>query len=195
MNDMDNELRVLGPQLIKGKAIKLTKNKQEALAAWSTKLVLMSHLTHPREKRLVVPDSDYTRLYDERSPNNLTHLWAGYMEPPGKDRGPMLAFQDHRLDELFYSEAMLAASGLDPALASKGYSATFRFGCCVIGLVRVEYPELLEPHVLKNPRHWTQIWPAIGTRSWPPSMLIASGQLSPITVGLRRRAGDSNHVA
>lgn len=186
MNEIDERLGILGPQLIKGKPVKLTKNKQIALATWATKLVLMTHLTQPRKNRIMIPESDYTQFYAQRGPGKLMRLWAGCMEPPGKDGGPALLFQEHSLNELLYSEDLLVASGLDPALVSKGYSGTFRFGCCVIGLLKVEHPELLEPHVLQTPRYWVQIWPAIGTKTWPPSMRLTSGRLNPIAVGLRR---------
>jgi hypothetical protein len=43
MNAMDHGvLDVLGPQLIKGKKVKLTKTKKAALAAWAVKYVLMT---------------------------------------------------------------------------------------------------------------------------------------------------------
>jgi hypothetical protein len=42
MNDMDHGvLDVLGPRLIKGKKVKLTKTKKTTLAAWAVKYILM----------------------------------------------------------------------------------------------------------------------------------------------------------
>jgi hypothetical protein len=52
MNDMDHGvLDVFGPQLIRGKKVRLTKAKKEALAAWAVKYVLMGQLTHERGRR------------------------------------------------------------------------------------------------------------------------------------------------
>jgi hypothetical protein len=56
MNDMDHGvLDVLGPQLIKGKKVKLTKAKKVALAAWSVKYVMMNQWTHQRSRRFAIP--------------------------------------------------------------------------------------------------------------------------------------------
>ena len=46
---MDNALSVLGPQLVHGKPVTLTKSKKAALAAWSGKFALMLQLVYPRE--------------------------------------------------------------------------------------------------------------------------------------------------
>lgn len=186
MNDMDNALSVLGPQMVKGKPVKLTKAKKTALAVWSVKFALMLQLVYPRDSRFVVPEADYQQLYADRQPSGLMKLWAGYMEPPGKYGGPALALHDHRHDEMFFDAEMLSALGLDPSLASKGYLATIRFGHCVIGLLRVGRAELLPLQALASPRQWVPIWPAIGTSQWPPPDRLASGRLTPIAVGIRR---------
>jgi hypothetical protein len=186
MNDMDNALSVLGPQLVKGKPVSLTKAKKAALAAWSVKFALMLQLVYPRNSRFVIPDADYTKFYADRQPGDLMQLWAGYMEPPGKYSGPALALHDHRHDEMSFDAEMLTAVGLDPSLASKGYLATIRFGHCVIGLLRIGHPELLPLQSLASPRQWVQIWPAIGTNPWPPPVRLATGRLTPIAVGIRR---------
>lgn len=186
MNDMDNALSVLGPQLVKGKAVKLTKTKKKALAAWSVKFALMTQLIYPRDSRFVIPDADYSQFDADRRPSGLMQLWAGYMEPPGKYGGPALALHDHRHDEMFFDAEMLTALGLDPSLASKGYLATFRFGHCVIGLLRIGCTELLPLQSLASPRQWVQIWPAIGTSQWSPPERMATGRLNPIAVGIRR---------
>lgn len=182
---MDNALSVLGPQLVKGKPVKLTKAKKAALAAWSVKFALMLQLVYPRDSRFVIPEADYPQFYAERQPSDLMQLWAGYMEPPGKYSGPALALHDHRHDEMFFDAEMLTALGLDPSLASKGYLATIRFGHCVIGLLRVGHAELLPLQSLASPRQWLQIWPAFGTRQWPPPDRLVTGRLSPIAVGIR----------
>lgn len=187
MNDMDNNVAVIGRQLMNGKPVRLTKGKQQALAIWATKFVMMLQLVYPRDDgRFVIPESDYARFCAERQPSDDIALWAAYMEPPGKRGGPVLAFQEHRLDELFYGAELLARMDLDPALASKGYSATVRFGHCVIGLLRVGSPELLAAHALGSPRYWVQIWPAVGTRAWPPPLRMWSAiGLAPLVAGLR----------
>lgn len=186
MNDLDTDLEVLGRQLMNGKAVRLTKGKQQALATWAAKFVMMLQLIYPRDGRFVIPESDYARFYAARRPSDDMALWAAYMEPPGKRGGPVLAFEEHRHDELFYDAALLASMGLDPALECQGYSATVRFGHCVIGLLRVGSPELLAAHSLGSPRYWVQIWPAVGTRAWPPPLRMRSAVgLDPLVAGLR----------
>ena len=182
---MDAVLQVFGPQLVRGKPVKLTKSKKLSLAAWSVKFALMLQLVYPRDSRFVVPEADYSRFYTERSPSDLMRLWAGYMEPPGKYGGPALALHDHRHDEMFFDADMLTSLGLDPALASKGYLATIRFGHCVIGLMRVGHAELLPFQSLQSPRQWVQIWPAVGTTQWPPPEHLPTGRLAPVAVGIK----------
>jgi hypothetical protein len=89
MNAMDHGvLDVLG-QLIRGKKVKLTKTKKTALAAWAVKYVLMNQSMHGRDRRFAIPECEYARFHDERTPRSLMRLWAGYMEPPGKHGGPV----------------------------------------------------------------------------------------------------------
>jgi len=59
MNEMDAALKVLGPRLVKGKPVMLTKAKKTALAAWAVKFALMLQLVYPRDSRFVIPDADY----------------------------------------------------------------------------------------------------------------------------------------
>ena len=80
---MDAGLKVLGPQLVKGKPVTLTRAKKTALAAWVVKFALMLQLVYPRDSRFVIPDADYPQFYADRRPSDLMMLWAGYMEPPG----------------------------------------------------------------------------------------------------------------
>jgi len=168
MQELDNALHVLGPQLLKGKTVHLAKGKQQALAKWAAKFAFTLQLVYPRGGRFVIPAADYRLMGDGQLPGEGMRLWVGYMEPPGKRGGPVLGFAEHRHDELFYDGPLLERLGLDPALACKGYSATIRFGYCVIGLLRLPHPELLAVHALGSPRQWVAIWPAVGTRSCPP---------------------------
>ena len=191
MNDMDHGvLDVLGPQLIKGKKVKLTKTKKVALAAWAVKYVLMHQLAHGRDRRFAIPECEYTRFHDERTPGTLMRLWAGYMEPPGKHGGSALAFADFSLDETYYDPPMLERAGLSAELASKDYCAVFRFGHCVISLDRAS-PAILEVIRLLNPRAWVQIWPALGTSEWPPIERLPSGRVDPLFAGLPIRPSSS----
>jgi len=176
-------LDLLGPQLIKGKRIKLTKTKKVALAAWAAKYALMFQLTHGRDRRFAIPEADYARFYDERTPGKLMRLWAGYMEPPGKRGGPVLAFTDDTLNETYHDPQMLERAGLSAELASKDYNAVFRFGYCVISLYSAR-PEILEAVSLANPRAWVQIWPAVGTSEWPPPEPLPTGRVNPHFAGL-----------
>lgn len=187
MNNMDHGiLDVLGPQLIKGKKVKLTKAKKVALAAWAVKYALMGQLTHERSRRFAIPEDDYTWFYDERTPGNLIRLWAGYMEPPGQHGGPVLAFNDYSVNETYHDPPMLERTGLNAELASKDYCAIFRFGHCVISLYRAK-PEILEVVRLLRPRAWVQIWPAVGTTEWPPAEWLPTGRVDPQFAGLSVR--------
>jgi len=187
MNEIDHGaqdvLDALGPQLIRGKRIKLTKTKKTALATWAAKYALMFQLTHERGRRFAIPEDDYSRFYDERTPGKLMRLWTGYMEPPGKHGGPALAFTDGTLNETYHDPQVLERAGLSAELASKDYSAVFRFGHCVIGLYRAR-PEILEVVRLINPRAWVQIWPAVGTTEWPPAEPLPTGLVDPRFAGL-----------
>jgi hypothetical protein len=184
MNTMDHGiLDVLGPQLIRGKSVKLTKAKKVALSAWAVKFALMGQLTHGRDRRFAIPDDDYRLFYEQRSPGDSMRLWAGCMEPPGQHGGPILAFTDYTLNETFYDPLILERAGLSTELASKDYNAVFRFGHCVIGLCRAR-PEILEAVRLPRPHAWVQIWPAVGTTEWPPSEPLPTGRVDPQPAGL-----------
>jgi hypothetical protein len=184
MNDMDHGvLDVLGPQLIKGKKVKLGKAKKVPLATWAVKYVLMHQLTHERDRRFAIPEREYTQFYDKRTPGSLMRLWVGYMEPPGKYGGPILAFTDYSLNETYHDPLMLERAGLSPQLASKDYCAVFRFGHCVISLYGAS-AEILEAIRLLNPRAWVPIWPAVGTSEWPPTERLPTGRVDPLFAGL-----------
>lgn len=185
MNDMDNKLNVLGPQLVKGKAVRLTKGRQAALAAWSVKLTMMLQKVYPRDSRFVIPDADYAQFYRERQPSSLMQVWTGYMEPPGKHGGPIMAFAEHRHDEMNYDAELLTALDLPATLAAKGYSATLRLGYLVIGLNRLGCAELLPVQVPLPRQHWVRIWPAHGTRSWPPAAMPTVVGLTPLDIRFR----------
>lgn len=193
MNKLDNDMATLGPQLLRGKPLVLTKGKQSMLAAWSVKLILMLQLTHARD-RLVIPAEDYTRFFDERQPSDLMQIWAGYMEPPGKHGGPGVVFGDFSHDEMIYDEPILAAIGQDASLASMGYVVTVRLGHLVIGLLRAGHADLLPFHVLASPRHWTPIWPARGHRKWPSLPLTPVVGIGPLPVWLRAAEADSDRA-
>jgi hypothetical protein len=191
MNEMDHGvLDVLGPQLIRGKQVKLTKGRKMALAAWAVKYALMQQLAHERDRRFAIPEADYVQFGDERTPGSLMRLWAGYMEPPGKRGGPALAFTDYSLNETYHDSPMLERAGLSTDLASKDYCAVVRLGHCVISLYRAN-TEILEVVRLLNPRAWVQIWPAVGTSGWPPAKRLPVGRVDPLFAGLPIRAVSS----
>jgi hypothetical protein len=185
MNDMDRALGILGPQLVRGKRVRLTKGKQAALATWAAKFALMQQRLYPKDSRFVIPDEDYARFYAERQPSELMLVWAGYMEPPGKHGGPVMSFGEHTLNEESHDAGLLAALGLPAKLAAKGYSGTFRLGHLVIGIHRLGCAELHPFHVPPPSQQWTQIWPARGTRSWPPQAMTTAIRMPPLGTGFR----------
>lgn len=190
MNDMDHALDVLGPQLVRGKHVRLTKSKQAAVATWAVKFMLMQQRLYPKDSRFVIPDEDYVRFYAERQPSELMQAWAGYMEPPGKHGGPVMSFGEHVLSEESHGADLLAALGLPAVLAAKGYSGMFRLGHLVVGMHRLGCVELHPFHVPPPGRQWTQIWPAFGTKPWPPQPMATSIRLPPLGTGFRlRRTG------
>jgi hypothetical protein len=111
--------------------------------------------------------------------------WTGHMEPPGKRDGPTLAFVEYRCDELHWDESLINRVGLDSALACTGYSALLRVGCCLTAVLKTGSPTLATKSVLTNPRHWTAIWPAFGTKAWPPLTQQTVVGFPPLRVGLR----------
>lgn len=184
MNDIDHGvLDVLGPQLIRGKTIKLTKTKKVALATWAAKYALMLQLTHEHDRRFSIPEGDYVRFHEERTPGTLMRLWTGYMEPPGKNGGPRLMFADDTINETYHDPQKLERAGLGAELASKDYSAVLRFGHCVIGLYRAR-PEILAAVRVVSPHAWVQIWPAVGSSNWPPAEPLPTGRVNPHFTGL-----------
>jgi hypothetical protein len=171
MNDLDNDMTTLGPQLLRGKRLVLTRGKQSMLSAWSVKLVLMLQLTHARD-RLVIPADDYTRFYDERLPSDVMRIWAAFMEPPtGGDGG--VFFGDYSYEEMAYGEEIVGLMGLDGSFSSRCYIVTVRLRHLVVSVLRVGHSEFLPFHVVTSPRQWTPIWPAHGHREWPPSPLAS----------------------
>ncbi len=185
MNDLDNKLATLGPQLLKGRTVRLTKAKQQALATWATKTMLMLQHTHRRQDHFAIPPEDYHRFYTDRHPSYLMRIWAGYMEPPRTHAGTAVAVAEYRLDVGTYSQDLLQRVGLDPALTCPGYSMTLRIGHCVIGLLKAGSPALLPHHILHTPRQWAEIWPATGTKTWPPQPQPTTLGLPPLPTGFR----------
>lgn len=184
MNDLDLTLETLGPQLLKGRKVLLTKGKQQALATWAVKTILMLQLVHSRQDRFVIPLRDYRQFHTDRNPGPHMKLWTGYMEPPGKHGGPTLAFTEYRAEERFYDEAYLARAGLAVSLACTGYSAQLRLGHCIIGLIKTDSSELAPLHAPQEPRRWTQIWPPAGIKDWPPKPLPSTIGLPPFPAGI-----------
>ena len=110
-------------------------------------------------------------------------LWAGYMEPPGEHGGPVKAFVEQP-GARRATAGMLAALGLPANLAAKGYSATLRLG----HLVSASTARLRRAPSIPGtsvPRQWMQIWPARGTKQWPPQMMATSIRLPPLGGGFR----------
>lgn len=177
MNDMDRALGILGPQLVRG--------KQVSLATWAVKFALMQQRLYPRDSRFVIPDEDYERFYADRQPSELMLMWAGYMEPPGKHGGPVMSFGEHTLSEESHGSELLAAVGLPADLAAKGYSGMIRLGHLVVGIHRLGCAELHPFHVPPPCRQWTQIWPARGTKPWPPQAMATAIRLPRLGTGFR----------
>jgi hypothetical protein len=108
---------------------------------------------------------------------------GGVYGAAGENGGPALAFTDNTLNETYHDPATLERAGLSTKLASKDYSAAFRFGHCVISLYQAK-PEILEIVRLLRPRAWVQIWPAVGTSEWPPDEPLPTGRVDPLFAGL-----------
>jgi hypothetical protein len=185
MNEMDQALDILGPQLVRGKRVRLTKGKQVSLARWAVKFALMQQRLYPKDSRFVIPDEDYARFNAERLPSELMLVWAGYMEPPGKHGGPVMSFGEHTLSAETHGTELLAAVRLPADLAAKGYSGMIRLGHLVVGIRRLGCAELHPFHVPPPVRQWTQIWPALGTKPWPPQAMATAIRLPPLGPGFR----------
>jgi hypothetical protein len=107
------------------------------------------------------------------------------MEPPGEQGGPVRSFGEHRHDEEIHDQELLTALGIPSTLAAKGYCVTIRLGHLAKGIHRLGCTELHAFHVPPSPRLWTQIWPARGTKSWPPT-----ASMKPV-IGCRPSTSDS----
>jgi hypothetical protein len=149
------------------------------------KTIFMLQLTHPRQGRFVIPPEDYRQFRTTHQPGDDTLVWAGHMEPPGKQAGPTVAFVEYRCDEVQWEPALMDAVGLDRSLACTGYSASMRVGYCLVAMLNTGSATLAERSVLSNPRDWTRIWPTFGTRDWPPATQRSVIGLPPFRAGLR----------
>ena len=84
MSQIEQSVRAFLPELVKGHRVQLTRDRQEALARWSVKTILMLQHTHLRSHQVVIPPADYAAFFAAKSPSALMRVLTACIEPPGR---------------------------------------------------------------------------------------------------------------
>ena len=180
MTQIEQSVRAFLPELVKGHHVLLTCDKQEALARWSVKTILMLQHTHLRSHQIVIPPADYAAFFAAKSPSGLMQVLTACIEPPGRGSNMEVTVQF-----LAENKDMAALAGLmrhddEPAPADMhAYTATLQIGNWVSHVIRVGSPQFvagLSPGPAMR-RYARTIWPAGGQQDWPPRSLAEIGGL------------------
>lgn len=179
MNDIEGSVRTILPKVIKGREVLLTCKKQEALATWAVKTILMLQHTHRRADQRVFPPSDYTEFFVNKAPSHLMKVLTAYMEPPG--RGSNIEGTVEYLAEdrgMADVARLLEAEGGPAPVDMRAYTATLRIGCWVSHVIRVGSPQIIAGLDGGPTRRYAlTIWPSHGHQTWPPRSLAEVGGL------------------
>jgi hypothetical protein len=176
MSQIEQSVGAFLPKLVKGRRVLLTRGRQEALARWSVKTILMLQHTHLRSHQVVVPPADYAAFFADKSPSALMRVMTARIEPPGQGSNVEATVQF-----LAENRDMAAIAGLmqqdgqpDP-VDMHAYTATLQIGYWVSHLIRVGSPQFiagLSPGPAIR-RYALTIWPAHGQQDWPPPRKLA----------------------
>jgi hypothetical protein len=82
MSQIEQSVSEFLPELVKGRRVLLTRDRQVALARWSVKTILLLQHTHKRSHQVVIPPADYSAFFTEKSPSALMRVLAACIEPP-----------------------------------------------------------------------------------------------------------------
>jgi hypothetical protein len=84
MSQIEQSVTAFLPKLVKGHRVLLTRGRQEALARWSVKTILMLQHTYLRSYQVVIPPADYAAFFAAKSPSALMRVLTACIEPrPG----------------------------------------------------------------------------------------------------------------
>jgi hypothetical protein len=179
--EIEESISLILPKLIQGEQMQLSVPDQQALASWSVVTILLLQQTHSRAAQLVVPRSDYTGVYEAKSPTALMKVFTGYLEPPGRgsnvEASAEYLAEDRSMADI---SRLLESDGLPPPRDMRAYTATLRLGYWVAHVLRVGSPQFVERINPAGPALspcLLPIWPAQNALTWPPSSLNAIGGL------------------
>ena len=177
MNQIEESVRTLLPRLIKGRQVTLTRKKQEALATWAVKTMLMLQHTHPRENQIVIPPGDFAALFAEgtQQPDDRAHRVHGAAWARNEVEASVeYVAEDRSMDDV---ARLLESEGEPPPADMRAYTATLRLGYWVAHLLRLGSPEIvsrLDPGPAAR-KYAVMIWPAHGQKVWPSRSLVEIG--------------------
>jgi len=179
--ELEESVSPIVPKLIRGEQMQLSITDQQALASWSVVTILLLQHTHNRSARLVIPPSDYSDVYEAKSPTALMKVFTAYLEPPGRgsevEAPAEYLAEDRGMTDI---ARLLDSDGLPPPLDMRAYTATLRLGYWVAHLLRVGSPQFIERINPAGPALspcLQPIWPSQGALTWPPRSLASIGGL------------------
>jgi len=181
MNQLEQAVRLFVPDLINGRPVMLTREDQQALAAWTVETVLMLQHTHLRAHQVAIPPADYAGLFAAKSPSQLMRVIAAFVEPPGRGSNveATIEYLAEPRDMTAIATLMARDGERDPQDLS-AYTATLRIGFLVLHVIRVgsaQFVAGLSPGPAMQ-SYVTTIWPpASREQAWPPRSLAEIGGL------------------
>jgi len=174
MSQIEQSVTAFLPKLVKGHHVLLTCDRQEALASWSVKTILMLQHTHLRSHQVVIPPADYAAFFAAKSPSALMQVLTAYIEPPGRGSNLEATVQFLAENRDMAAVARLMWHDDEPApVDMHAYTATLQIGYWVSRVIRVGAPQFvagLSPGPAMR-RYALTIWPAGGRPDWPPRSL------------------------
>ena len=168
MSRLEDGVRDLLPEMINGRRVGMNAVRQEALATWSIKTILMFAKMH-RPSEIIIPESDYTDLFDNRQPSRFMTARLARTAPP--EQGSVVTMVDFTCP---------AFSG-PPGVAA--YIATLRIGHFVVQFLRVgPLDERMQLTPLPPMAQTISLWPpTTAERRWPPLIPIAGSDWEAFT--------------
>ncbi|MFC4609715.1 hypothetical protein ACFO9E_18120 [Streptomyces maoxianensis] len=154
MNQLEENVRKVLPDLIRGKRCTLDTEAQRALASWSLKTMLMFQHTHRREVRAAIPSSDFSTFHQLRQPTRSMLGRLGFMNYPPDDSVPLVdtLCQGYRTAEL----------------GGVAWIGTLKIGCMLVQIIRApdvaDGYELTPYEALPSLR---SMWPSDAPIEWP----------------------------
>lgn len=159
MSRLEQRTKPLLIQMIKGKRVEIDMRKQRDIAAWAVKTIMVQNQLRP-EAYTRIPSEDYVKLATRVAPLSNMIVWSAHMTPPRHGR------------RIEHASDFLAQEYRD-SFGGTAYVGCLRVGHWVARVLR--FDGLNERYFLQEKQHrqmLTKLWPAHGTRVWPPTRSI-----------------------